>query len=203
MTDAVPSGRRRPGAQQGSPPRVGAAPRPRRPLPALLPVLLPLALLTVLSACSVPEEQVPDAASTSPLQTLDADQLGDPEVYAAELVAQTNRARTEEGQEALVESSCAQEQALLRAEALAATDGELVHAPLAPVTAACAPAATSGENLSRAAVAPGDVVDAWMDSPGHRSNILDPAFAEVGVACTRMTVDAQVQMLCSQVFLGA
>jgi len=75
---------------------------------------------------------------------------------------------------------------------------ELTHTPLAGVIADCAPATTAAENLSRAAASPPAVVDAWMDSPGHRSNLLDPALTEIGVGCV---LDADA-MLCSQVFLG-
>jgi len=42
------------------------------------------------------------------------------------------------------------------------------------------------------------VIDAWMHSPGHRSNLLDPTLTEIGVGCVR---DGR-SMLCSQVFLG-
>jgi uncharacterized protein YkwD len=40
-------------------------------------------------------------------------------------------------------------------------------------------------------------MDAWMGSPGHRSNILDPALSQIGVGCV---LDGEA-MLCSQVFL--
>jgi uncharacterized protein YkwD len=64
--------------------------------------------------------------------------------------------------------------------------------------AACTPATTAAENLSRAAASPAAVIDAWMGSPGHRPNLLDPALTEIGVGCV---IDGQA-MLCSQVFFG-
>ena len=39
-----------------------------------------------------------------------------------------------------------------------------------------------GENLAAGQPSPEEVVREWMASPGHRANILDPAFAEIGVA---------------------
>lgn len=41
-----------------------------------------------------------------------------------------------------------------------------------------------GENLlyQSPGVSPGEVVKLWLQSPGHRSNMLDPAWREVGVA---------------------
>jgi uncharacterized protein YkwD len=46
----------------------------------------------------------------------------------------------------------------------------------------------TGENLAkgeREAGAPSSIVDGWMHSPGHRANILDPRFTEIGVAVQR------------------
>ena len=64
--------------------------------------------------------------------------------------------------------------------------------------AACAPSTTAAENLSQAAASPAAVINAWMHSPGHRSNLLDPTLTQIGVACV---LDGTL-MLCSQVFLG-
>jgi uncharacterized protein YkwD len=40
---------------------------------------------------------------------------------------------------------------------------------------------TMGENIAAGYTSPGAVMDAWMKSPGHRANILNCAFAEIGV----------------------
>ena len=73
----------------------------------------------------------------------------------------------------------------------------LEHAPLDDVLTGCG-VSVAGENLSRATVPPEDVVAAWMGSAGHRANILDPAFAQLGVACV---ADGDAA-LCAQIFLG-
>lgn len=39
-----------------------------------------------------------------------------------------------------------------------------------------------GENLAAGQLGVDEVVEAWMASPGHRANILDPDFTEIGVA---------------------
>jgi uncharacterized protein YkwD len=41
---------------------------------------------------------------------------------------------------------------------------------------------TAGENLARDFATSGGVVTAWMNSPGHKANILNPNFTEIGVA---------------------
>ncbi|MBI9114623.1 CAP domain-containing protein [Sanguibacter suaedae] len=174
-------------------------------------VLLAAAAGLLLGACGQADgptttpTQAPSTQSVAPVSpgTDDAPaDLGTPEEYAQQVVDETNAARETEGLEPLAPSSCAEEQALPRAEALVADGGELVHAPLAPVSAACEPASRAGENLSRAAASAADVVDAWLGSPGHRSNLLSPEFTELGVACTPMTVDEVDEMLCAQIFLG-
>lgn len=122
----------------------------------------------------------------------------DPVTYAGELFDQTNAVRTDEGLPAVEQSACAQAAALDRADALVGA-AELTHASLTGVITQCAPASAAAENLSRAAAEPADVVAAWLDSPGHRSNLLDPDLAELGVGCV---LDG-AEMLCSQVYLGS
>ncbi|MFE0464292.1 CAP domain-containing protein, partial [Kitasatospora sp. NPDC058965] len=38
-----------------------------------------------------------------------------------------------------------------------------------------------GENIARGQADPGTVMDSWMNSPGHRANILNCSFKELGV----------------------
>lgn len=40
---------------------------------------------------------------------------------------------------------------------------------------------TMGENIAMGQRTPQEVVNAWMNSPGHRANILNKAFTEIGV----------------------
>lgn len=121
----------------------------------------------------------------------------DPVAYATQIVGETNNVREAQGLPRLAGSKCAQDAALQRAWALIGKS-ELTHGPLAGVITGCKPATTAAENLSRAAASPPAVVDAWMGSPGHRSNLLDPTLTEIGVGCV---LDGKA-MLCSQVFLG-
>ena len=39
-----------------------------------------------------------------------------------------------------------------------------------------------GENIAGGQVTPEEVVADWMRSPGHRANLLNPAFREIGFA---------------------
>jgi uncharacterized protein YkwD len=146
--------------------------------------------LLALSSCGI------QPGSTRPLPTSSASP-SDPVDYADQIVQETNDVRDAHGLTVLDGSQCAQNAALQRASALVG-NAELTHAPLAGVIARCKPATTAAENLSRAAASPKAVLDAWMGSPGHRSNLLDQGVTEIGVGCV---VDG-TGMLCSQVFLG-
>lgn len=42
-----------------------------------------------------------------------------------------------------------------------------------------------GENIAAGCRTPEDVVEAWMQSPGHRENILRPEFSEIGIGFVR------------------
>jgi len=136
----------------------------------------------------------PSASLSSPASPADP---VDPVEYAKQIVRATNDVRRARGLAELRGSKCAQSAARGRVLDLIGK-AKLTHAPLAGVITGCAPATTAAENLSRAAASPAAVVDAWMNSPGHRSNLLDPALTEIGVGCVR----SDKSMLCSQVFLG-
>lgn len=40
---------------------------------------------------------------------------------------------------------------------------------------------SAGENIAQGQRSPQEVVQAWMDSPGHRANILNGKFTHIGV----------------------
>jgi len=155
-------------------------------------VLAVVAVVVALHPASGPTRQPTDAATPSWSAA-----GADPIAYAQELVADTNTARATAGLPSLGLSECARAAAADRAQALAG-GRELTHASLVPVMEACDPSGPAAENLSRAAAGPQAVVDAWLASPGHRANLLDPTLTQVGVACVLDTD----RMLCSQVFLG-
>nr|WP_282693953.1 CAP domain-containing protein [Streptomyces sp. CC208A] len=49
------------------------------------------------------------------------------------------------------------------------------------ITAAGYPWSTYGENIAKGQTTPEQVMDAWMNSPGHRANILNCSFKEIGI----------------------
>ncbi|ADG73660.1 SCP-like extracellular [Cellulomonas flavigena DSM 20109] len=115
---------------------------------------------------------------------------------AAEIVTLTNVERTAAGLPELGVNACATEQAAARS-ALLVAEGRFEHDPLGPILEACA-AGTVGENLSLGYASAQAAVVGWMDSPGHKENILRRSFSQIGVACTQ----GARGWLCAQVFVG-
>lgn len=120
-----------------------------------------------------------------------------PGAYAAELTDEANQARITEGLDALPHSDCLAGAAAGRAEEL--VGGPLEHRPLPDVARRCTDTGRVAENLVRSAVTPAEVVAAWMDSTGHRNNLVDPAMREVGTGCRP---DGE-ELLCVQLYLQA
>jgi len=58
----------------------------------------------------------------------------------------------------------------------------------------------AGENLARDFATSGGVVDAWMDSSGHRANILNANFTEIGVAVVNGNLEGEDTTLVVQLF---
>ncbi|GEA82040.1 CAP domain-containing protein [Cellulomonas uda] len=114
---------------------------------------------------------------------------------ADEIVALTNEARRDAGLDPLEVSTCATDQAAARAAVLAAED-RFEHDPLEPVLQAC-DARSVGENLALGYPTARATVDGWLDSPGHRANLLGD-FTSIGVGCA----DTDRGPLCAQVFLA-
>lgn len=57
---------------------------------------------------------------------------------------------------------------------------------------------TAGENLARNFTNSQDVVQAWLDSPAHRSNLLNPEYTQIGVAVATGSADSATSILVVQ-----
>lgn len=58
----------------------------------------------------------------------------------------------------------------------------------------------AGENLARNFYNTDDVVKAWMNSPTHRANILNPAYRDIGIAVSEGVLQGQKTTLIVQMF---
>ncbi|WP_136518554.1 CAP domain-containing protein [Cellulomonas telluris] len=166
------------------------------PEPAAAPPAAPSA-----APSAAPAPAPAPAAQTPPQQDLAAAPQAaaapaPADALAARIVELTNAERRAAGLGDLAVSACAAEQALARTAVLVA-EGRFEHDPLQPILAACR-AGTVGENLSVGYPTAEAAVTGWMNSSGHRANILRTSYRQIGVGCT----SGPRGWLCAQVFLG-
>ena len=107
--------------------------------------------------------------------------------YAAQVVSLVNAERAKQGLSALTVSTKVQQAAQTRAGELKTS-----FSHTRPSGASCFTALTeagvsytrAGENIAYGQSSPAAVVQAWMNSSGHRANILSSSFTTIGVGCT-------------------
>lgn len=58
----------------------------------------------------------------------------------------------------------------------------------------------AGENLARDFMNPESVVDAWLNSPSHRDNLMNPNYKEIGIAVVNGTLNGVETTLVVQLF---
>lgn len=58
---------------------------------------------------------------------------------------------------------------------------------------------SAGENIAEGQTTPEQVMQGWMNSPGHRANILNSSFTQIGVGIAK---NAQNQYIWTQQFIG-
>ena len=107
--------------------------------------------------------------------------------YAAQVVSLVNAERAKQGLSALTVSTKVQQAAQTRAGELKSS-----FSHTRPSGASCFTALTeagvsytrAGENIAYGQSSPAAVVQAWMNSSGHRANILSRDFTTIGVGYT-------------------
>lgn len=117
-------------------------------------------------------------------------------ISTAEVIALSNNERTSRGLGALATNSALNAAALAKANHMIAND---YWAHVAPdgttpwdfMTAAGYAYYTAGENLAMGFMTSSGVVTGWMNSPGHRANILNDTFAHTGVAAVNGVLQGQ------------
>jgi uncharacterized protein YkwD len=105
--------------------------------------------------------------------------------WEARVLALTNRRRAAHGVRPLRAAACPDRLAERWTRHMATTR-VLEHQSLTPFFD-CAGVSTAGENIADGFETPHALVSAWMHSPGHRANILNPHFHRIGVSGWRAT----------------
>jgi uncharacterized protein YkwD len=102
--------------------------------------------------------------------------------YVNRIVVLVNARRAAAGLRPLTVSPCATRFAAPWTTRMARTN-TLVHQSLAPMLRC--PARRVGENIAYGNVTADQMMTMWMNSPGHRANILNPGFTRIGVGAVR------------------
>lgn len=104
---------------------------------------------------------------------------------ASEVVRLTNSARSQNGYAALVEDGALSEAAAMRAREIARSFSH-TRPSGASFSSALSESGVSylraGENIASGQKSASEVVNAWMNSPGHRANILNSSYSRIGSA---------------------
>ena len=115
-----------------------------------------------------------------------AQQANNSSSFAAQVVALCNEQRAAAGLDPLVEDAALDARAQIRAGEIITSfshtrpDGSSCFTVIGDVSWT-----TCGENIAAGYQTPADVVNGWMNSEGHRANIMNPSFKKLGVGyCT-------------------
>lgn len=104
---------------------------------------------------------------------------------ASEVVRLTNSARSQNGYAALVEDGALSEAAAVRAREIARSFSH-TRPSGGSFSSALSESGVSylraGENIASGQKSASEVVNAWMNSPGHRANILNSSYSRIGSA---------------------
>ena len=98
--------------------------------------------------------------------------------YQKDGIAATNKQRTDRDLDALAKNACLQKFAVRQARKEAKAD-KMFHQPMNPIMKKCG-LDHVGENVAYGFPTGQAVVDAWMNSPEHKANILDKGFTLIG-----------------------
>ncbi|SEB44881.1 CAP domain-containing protein [Paenibacillus sp. GP183] len=107
--------------------------------------------------------------------------------YANQVVSLVNKERANAGLSALSSDSALSSMALAKAKDMYNNNyfshtSPTYGSPFAMMTAFGIKYSYAGENIAMGQRTPQEVMTAWMNSAGHRQNILSPNFAKIGVA---------------------
>lgn len=119
------------------------------------------------------------------------------EAYQQRLLVLVNQERGNRGLRPLAMAACSDAYANRWADSMARR-GVMEHQPLRPILDACR-ARGVAENVAYGNVTADRMMQMWMNSPGHRTNILRPEMTHIGLGST-MRADGRVYGC--QVFLS-
>jgi uncharacterized protein YkwD len=151
-------------------------------------VIAALCVAAVVSGCAgVPVSlPAPSGGTTAPRPN------ENPAAIAADIVRYTNEARVRNGLPAFRTSGKLVEAARIHAQQMASyqriahtIDGAQYPSMQSRLQAVDYAFAQAAENVAKNQLTPQSAVESWMNSSGHRANILDAGLTEIGAAMAR------------------
>jgi uncharacterized protein YkwD len=126
------------------------------------------------------------AAALLPMSLLTSPAVSAPTpeaTYASQARTATNAERTSRHLAKLSKSTCLQRFAVSQAQKMA-NQRRIFHQPLQPILNRCG-LSSVGENVAYGYASGTAVVAGWMASPGHRANILNGGYRQMGLAARK------------------
>ena len=153
-----------------------AAPKPARRSPRVLAASAVVGIaLTGAAGCNPLHPTLPAPKPAAPATAQSA--------YESRILVLVNAERGKAGLRPLGMIGCADTYANNWAGSMART-GTFAHQSLSPIMRACA-ARGAGENIAYGNVTADAMMTMWMNSPGHRANILNGSFTHIGIGATK------------------
>ncbi|MFV0451363.1 MAG: CAP domain-containing protein [Propioniciclava sp.] len=128
----------------------------------------------------VPSAPTPTRPATDPSPRPAGSSSAEPST-AGEILALVNAERDRAGLAPVRADGCLSETLAQPWAQHLADIGDLVHQDLGEALSACGGLGAAGENIAYGQTTPAEVMDGWMNSSGHRANILNPSFTRLGV----------------------
>ena len=158
-------------AHHGGPARPRATPAG----PVVKPTTPPATRPTTGAPTTAPTTTAP--TTSAPVTTAPTTSATD--AYEARILVLVNNERTSRGLSPLTASTCADGFAESWAPVLQ-RNGGLSHQSLSPILSTCH-SRTAGENVAYGNVSADQMMTMWMNSSGHRANILSPNYTAIGI----------------------
>ncbi|WP_261381573.1 CAP domain-containing protein [Paenibacillus cremeus] len=130
---------------------------------------------------SQPSYQQPAASPATPSQS------GDSSQFAQQVLNLVNQERSKAGLSALSMSSALNNVAMTKAQDMYNNNyfdhqSPTYGSPFDMMKSFGVTYSAAGENIAKGQTSPQEVMNSWMNSPGHRANILNSSFTQIGIA---------------------
>lgn len=135
---------------------------------------------------AIPESESSSSSESSSAETSDVVSSQSESEFEQEVLRLTNEVRAENGLEPVEADSSLQSVADAKSQDMIENDyfaheSPTYGSPFEMMQEFGVSYDGAGENIAAGQNTPQDVVDAWMDSPGHRDNILNPDFTHIAI----------------------